>query len=67
MLIQDYHTLPNICAFSFDNDTILVVYGAGGLMALSSIFVVSNSLLLQLHGSFQNTEKRQSDLSSRLN
>ncbi|KAK8446693.1 hypothetical protein SEVIR_9G524700v4 [Setaria viridis] len=40
---------------------------SGGLMALSSIFVVCNSLLLQLHGSFQNTEKRQSDLSSRLN
>ncbi|OEL16438.1 Copper-transporting ATPase PAA2, chloroplastic [Dichanthelium oligosanthes] len=40
---------------------------SGGLMALSSIFVVSNSLLLQLHGSFQNTEKRQGDLSSRLN
>jgi Cu2+-exporting ATPase len=33
-------------------------------MALSSIFVVSNSLLLQLHGSSQNAEKRQSDLSS---
>ncbi|TVU48208.1 hypothetical protein EJB05_07837, partial [Eragrostis curvula] len=30
---------------------------SGGLMALSSIFVVSNSLLLQLHGSFQKTEK----------
>jgi cation transport ATPase len=45
----------------------LAVYHAGGLMALSSIFVVSNSLLLQLHGSFQNTEKRQGDLSSRLN
>ncbi|GJN08903.1 hypothetical protein PR202_ga26863 [Eleusine coracana subsp. coracana] len=29
---------------------------SGGLMALSSIFVVSNSLLLQLHGSFQKTE-----------
>uniref|UniRef100_A0A0E0K9J8 HMA domain-containing protein n=1 Tax=Oryza punctata TaxID=4537 RepID=A0A0E0K9J8_ORYPU len=29
---------------------------SGGLMALSSIFVVSNSLLLQLHGSFQSTE-----------
>ncbi|GJN30447.1 hypothetical protein PR202_gb18755 [Eleusine coracana subsp. coracana] len=28
---------------------------SGGLMALSSIFVVSNSLLLQLHGSFQKT------------
>ncbi|CAN6313866.1 unnamed protein product [Urochloa humidicola] len=41
---------------------------SGGLMALSSIFVVSNSLLLQLHGSsFQNAEKRQGDLSSRLN
>ncbi|CAD6202338.1 unnamed protein product [Miscanthus lutarioriparius] len=40
---------------------------SGGLMALSSIFVVSNSLLLQLHGSFLNTEKRQADLSSRLN
>ncbi|XP_039779699.1 copper-transporting ATPase PAA2, chloroplastic-like isoform X2 [Panicum virgatum] len=40
---------------------------SGGLMALSSIFVVSNSLLLQLHGSFQNTEKQQGDLSSRLN
>nr|CAB3501847.1 unnamed protein product [Digitaria exilis] len=40
---------------------------SGGLMALSSIFVVSNSLLLQLHGSFQNTEKRQGDLRSRLN
>ncbi|CAN6296311.1 unnamed protein product [Urochloa humidicola] len=40
---------------------------SGGLMALSSILVVSNSLLLQLHGSFQNTEKRQGDLSSRLN
>jgi P-type Cu+ transporter len=36
-------------------------------MALSSIFVVSNSLLLQLHGSFHNTEKRQGDVSSRLN
>lgn len=40
---------------------------SGGLMALSSIFVVSNSLLLQLHGSFHNTEKRQGDVSSRLN
>uniref|UniRef100_A0A453IWR0 HMA domain-containing protein n=1 Tax=Aegilops tauschii subsp. strangulata TaxID=200361 RepID=A0A453IWR0_AEGTS len=30
---------------------------SGGLMALSSIFVVSNSLLLQLHGSFQKAEK----------
>ncbi|XP_072977810.1 copper-transporting ATPase PAA2, chloroplastic [Typha angustifolia] len=30
---------------------------SGGLMAMSSIFVVSNSLLLQLHGSFQKTEK----------
>ncbi|KAJ3702507.1 hypothetical protein LUZ61_006212 [Rhynchospora tenuis] len=29
---------------------------SGGLMALSSIFVVSNSLLLQLHGSFQKRE-----------
>ncbi|CAL4929360.1 unnamed protein product [Urochloa decumbens] len=40
---------------------------SGGLMALSSILVVSNSLLLQLHGSFQNTAKRQGDMSSRLN
>lgn len=30
---------------------------SGGLMALSSIFVVSNSLLLQLHGQFQKKEK----------
>ncbi|XP_078164983.1 copper-transporting ATPase PAA2, chloroplastic isoform X2 [Carex rostrata] len=29
---------------------------SGGLMALSSIFVVSNSLLLQLHGAFQKRE-----------
>ncbi|URE28468.1 E1-E2 ATPase [Musa troglodytarum] len=29
---------------------------SGGLMALSSIFVVSNSLLLQLHGSFPKKE-----------
>ncbi|XP_062216577.1 uncharacterized protein LOC133916764 isoform X2 [Phragmites australis] len=29
-----------------------------------NIFAVSNSLLLQLHGSFQNTEKPQGDLSS---
>lgn len=35
---------------------------SGGLMALSSIFVVSNSLLLQFHGSFQNTRP---DLKSR--
>uniref|UniRef100_A0ACD5TVA0 Uncharacterized protein n=1 Tax=Avena sativa TaxID=4498 RepID=A0ACD5TVA0_AVESA len=34
---------------------------SGGLMALSSIFVVSNSLLLQLHGSFQKTEKPRPD------
>ncbi|XP_051183175.1 copper-transporting ATPase PAA2, chloroplastic [Lolium perenne] len=34
---------------------------SGGLMALSSIFVVSNSLLLQLHGSFQKTEKTRPD------
>uniref|UniRef100_A0A0E0CW34 HMA domain-containing protein n=1 Tax=Oryza meridionalis TaxID=40149 RepID=A0A0E0CW34_9ORYZ len=40
---------------------------SGGLMALSSIFVVSNSLLLQLHGSFQSTEKQREDLNSRLN
>ncbi|XP_062210075.1 copper-transporting ATPase PAA2, chloroplastic [Phragmites australis] len=40
---------------------------SGGLMALSSIFVVSNSLHLQLHGSFQGTEKTQGDLNSRLN
>lgn len=40
---------------------------SGGLMALSSIFVVSNSLLLQLHGSFQNTEKPRADLNSRSN
>nr|CAD1838016.1 unnamed protein product [Ananas comosus var. bracteatus] len=32
---------------------------SGGLMALSSIFVVSNSLLLQLHGSFQKKENHQ--------
>ncbi|XP_058199047.1 copper-transporting ATPase PAA2, chloroplastic isoform X3 [Rhododendron vialii] len=30
---------------------------SGGLMALSSIFVVSNSLLLQLHGSQRNKRK----------
>ncbi|KAJ3673650.1 hypothetical protein LUZ60_005642 [Juncus effusus] len=30
---------------------------SGGMMALSSIFVVSNSLLLQLNGSFQEREK----------
>jgi hypothetical protein len=30
-------------------------------MALSSIFVVSNSLLLQLHGSFQKTGKTRPD------
>uniref|UniRef100_A0A0D9VQ71 HMA domain-containing protein n=1 Tax=Leersia perrieri TaxID=77586 RepID=A0A0D9VQ71_9ORYZ len=40
---------------------------SGGLMAMSSIFVVSNSLLLQLHGSFQNTEKQRVNLDSRLN
>ncbi|XP_040378524.1 copper-transporting ATPase PAA2, chloroplastic [Oryza brachyantha] len=40
---------------------------SGGLMALSSIFVVSNSLLLQLHGSFENTEKQRGNLNSRLN
>ncbi|KAF0891350.1 hypothetical protein E2562_009507 [Oryza meyeriana var. granulata] len=40
---------------------------SGGLMALSSIFVVSNSLLLQLHGSLQNTEKQRGNLNSRLN
>ncbi|KAL6867742.1 hypothetical protein ACP4OV_015766 [Aristida adscensionis] len=40
---------------------------SGGLMALSSIFVVSNSLLLQLHGSFLYPEKPQADLKSRLN
>ncbi|KAG8073678.1 hypothetical protein GUJ93_ZPchr0006g41283 [Zizania palustris] len=37
---------------------------SGGLMAMSSIFVVSNSLLLQLHRSFQSTEKQQGGLSS---
>ncbi|KAL6648703.1 hypothetical protein ACP70R_012927 [Stipagrostis hirtigluma subsp. patula] len=40
---------------------------SGGLMALSSIVVVSNSLLLQLHGSFPNPERPQGDLNSRLN
>jgi hypothetical protein len=35
-------------------------------MALSSIFVVSNSLLLQLHGSFQKEERPgPDDLKSR--
>ncbi|KAM3230906.1 hypothetical protein ACQJBY_061212 [Aegilops geniculata] len=39
---------------------------SGGLMALSSIFVVSNSLLLQLHGSFQKAERPgPDDLKSR--
>ncbi|KAI7733412.1 hypothetical protein M8C21_023278 [Ambrosia artemisiifolia] len=38
---------------------------SGGLMAFSSIFVVSNSLLLQLHGSHQKTKKTTSNQSER--
>jgi len=38
------------CISSFLFDT-LNIWITGGLMALSSIFVVGNSLLLQLHGS----------------
>ncbi|KAD4178012.1 hypothetical protein E3N88_26603 [Mikania micrantha] len=34
---------------------------SGGLMAFSSIFVVSNSLLLQLHGNHQRTKKKTSN------
>ncbi|KAJ0592196.1 putative P-type Cu(2+) transporter [Helianthus annuus] len=38
---------------------------SGGLMAFSSIFVVSNSLLLQLHGSHQKTKKTTSNQSEK--
>ncbi|KAJ8448781.1 hypothetical protein Cgig2_011402 [Carnegiea gigantea] len=34
---------------------------SGGLMALSSIFVVTNSLLLQLHGSNQEKKEQESE------
>lgn len=47
--------LPNIL-FQF-HERFTPMFGlTGGLMALSSIFVVTNSLLLQLHGS-QRSDK----------
>nr|XP_043627813.1 copper-transporting ATPase PAA2, chloroplastic [Erigeron canadensis] len=38
---------------------------SGGLMAFSSIFVVSNSLLLQFHGSGQKLKKKATNLSDK--
>ncbi|PWA67100.1 P-type ATPase [Artemisia annua] len=39
---------------------------SGGLMAFSSIFVVSNSLLLQLHGSHDKMKKKAANTSDKL-
>ncbi|XP_071737071.1 copper-transporting ATPase PAA2, chloroplastic-like [Rutidosis leptorrhynchoides] len=39
---------------------------SGGLMAFSSIFVVSNSLLLQLHGSGQKLKKKSANINEKL-
>ncbi|KAA8546245.1 hypothetical protein F0562_003016 [Nyssa sinensis] len=40
---------------------------SGGLMALSSIFVVTNSLLLQLHGSQRNRKRRSAQKRTHIN
>ena len=47
--------LPNIL-FQFHERYTLMFGLTGGLMALSSIFVVTNSLLLQLHGSQRSSK-----------